>query len=461
MIHFDAHADTGDIKFGSLIGHGQPMRRLIESGAVRGDRFLQIGLRGYWPGAGDAGLDGRPADAVLRDDRDRRPRPHRMPDRGVRASPPTTATACSCRWTSTSATPAMRRAPAPPSPAGCPPGNCSTRSGGSPTSCRWSAMDVVEVSPPYDHADITAVPGQPGGAGSALRDRPPPQGRPRRHHLGSAPAPARRPLTPTFHRSERHFRTHLACEGAVRLRSSGGAGRGSAWRFRGREPGWPSGRRSGPPAGRSWPTSSGRWRGPPRRRSAAPRCCRWGSTARSSARPSPTFQTRTRTVVGASPAPGRAPATAPRPRASGRGPRRRPVPSRCAGQCTSTAPLGETLTRPAYSPATSAPTATQVGGAVGDGVEAEPRREVRGGGRDAGEGGGRRTPDGTVCTPVPPLTAYRAAVPATVQAPPVSALPQPFAVVRAKASAAAPSPAAAPPSRSPASSCSRWRRRRP
>ena len=50
MIHFDAHADTGDISFGSLWGHGQPMRRLIESGALRGDRFLQIGLRGYWPG---------------------------------------------------------------------------------------------------------------------------------------------------------------------------------------------------------------------------------------------------------------------------------------------------------------------------------------------------------------------------------------------------------------------------
>jgi agmatinase len=49
MIHFDAHADTGDITFGSLWGHGQPMRRLIESGALRGDRFLQMGLRGYWP----------------------------------------------------------------------------------------------------------------------------------------------------------------------------------------------------------------------------------------------------------------------------------------------------------------------------------------------------------------------------------------------------------------------------
>ncbi|MBV9659945.1 MAG: arginase family protein, partial [Acidimicrobiales bacterium] len=37
VIHFDAHADTGDVQFGSLIGHGTPMRRLIDSGAVRGD----------------------------------------------------------------------------------------------------------------------------------------------------------------------------------------------------------------------------------------------------------------------------------------------------------------------------------------------------------------------------------------------------------------------------------------
>src|SRR3712207_1492304 len=49
MLHFDAHADTGNIEFGSLWGHGQPMRRLIESGALRGDRILQVGLRGYWP----------------------------------------------------------------------------------------------------------------------------------------------------------------------------------------------------------------------------------------------------------------------------------------------------------------------------------------------------------------------------------------------------------------------------
>jgi agmatinase len=49
VVHFDAHADTGENQWGSLYGHGTPMRRLIESGSARGDRFIQIGLRGYWP----------------------------------------------------------------------------------------------------------------------------------------------------------------------------------------------------------------------------------------------------------------------------------------------------------------------------------------------------------------------------------------------------------------------------
>lgn len=49
LIHFDAHADTGTHGDGPLVGHGTPMRRLIESGAVPGHRFVQIGLRGYWP----------------------------------------------------------------------------------------------------------------------------------------------------------------------------------------------------------------------------------------------------------------------------------------------------------------------------------------------------------------------------------------------------------------------------
>jgi agmatinase len=49
IVHFDAHADTAPDSFGQLAGHGSPMRRLIESGAVLGRNFVQVGLRGYWP----------------------------------------------------------------------------------------------------------------------------------------------------------------------------------------------------------------------------------------------------------------------------------------------------------------------------------------------------------------------------------------------------------------------------
>jgi len=49
VVHFDAHADTAADAWGVLLSHGTPMRRLIESGAVPGPAFVQVGLRGYWP----------------------------------------------------------------------------------------------------------------------------------------------------------------------------------------------------------------------------------------------------------------------------------------------------------------------------------------------------------------------------------------------------------------------------
>lgn len=50
MVHFDAHADTADTIDGNLASHGTPMRRLIESGAIPGVNFVQVGLRSMWPG---------------------------------------------------------------------------------------------------------------------------------------------------------------------------------------------------------------------------------------------------------------------------------------------------------------------------------------------------------------------------------------------------------------------------
>lgn len=51
VIHFDAHYDAGGDGFnGHLISHGQPVRRLIDEGHVLGKNYIQVGLRGYWPG---------------------------------------------------------------------------------------------------------------------------------------------------------------------------------------------------------------------------------------------------------------------------------------------------------------------------------------------------------------------------------------------------------------------------
>jgi agmatinase len=50
LIHFDTHTDTGTEVFGVSFSHGTPMYRLVESGHVDPARYVQIGLRGYWPG---------------------------------------------------------------------------------------------------------------------------------------------------------------------------------------------------------------------------------------------------------------------------------------------------------------------------------------------------------------------------------------------------------------------------
>lgn len=49
VIHFDAHYDAG--RGGThLLSHGRPVRRLFNEKLVPGPNFIQVGLRGYWPG---------------------------------------------------------------------------------------------------------------------------------------------------------------------------------------------------------------------------------------------------------------------------------------------------------------------------------------------------------------------------------------------------------------------------
>jgi agmatinase len=50
LVHFDTHTDTGAEVFGATMSHGSVMRRIVEAGHIDPRRYVQIGLRGYWPG---------------------------------------------------------------------------------------------------------------------------------------------------------------------------------------------------------------------------------------------------------------------------------------------------------------------------------------------------------------------------------------------------------------------------
>jgi agmatinase len=156
MIHFDAHADTGDLQFGALVGHGTPMRRLIESGYVRGDRFLQLGLRGYWPD-----------DATLNWMRDQGMRSYEMTEihhRGL-----TTVLDESFARLTDECDGVFLSVDIDVVDPGMAPGTGTPEPGGMTSRELLEAVrriclelpvvgiDVVEVSPPFDSADITAI----------------------------------------------------------------------------------------------------------------------------------------------------------------------------------------------------------------------------------------------------------------------------------------------------------------
>ncbi len=155
MIHFDAHADTGHIEFGSLVGHGQPMRRLIESGAQRGDRFLQIGLRGYWPGP-----------ETLEWMAEQGMRSYEMTEIGVRGLDDCLTEAfaiamddCDGVFLSVDVDvcdPAHAPGTGTPEPGGLTARQLLDAVRRIAVELPVVGMDVVEVSPPYDHAELTS-----------------------------------------------------------------------------------------------------------------------------------------------------------------------------------------------------------------------------------------------------------------------------------------------------------------
>jgi len=156
MIHFDAHADTGTDQWGALVGHGTPMRRLIDTGAVRGDRFLQLGLRGYWPD-----------DATLKWMRDQGMRSYEMTEihhRGLKEvldeSFATLTNECDGVFLSVDidvVDPGMAPGTGTPEPGGMTSRELLEAVRRICLELPIVGMDIVEVAPAYDSSDITAI----------------------------------------------------------------------------------------------------------------------------------------------------------------------------------------------------------------------------------------------------------------------------------------------------------------
>ena len=154
LIHFDAHADTGEHHYGALYGHGTPMRRLIESGAVRGDRFLQIGLRGYWP-----------PPRVLAWMAEQRMRSFEMTEVVARGLDDVLTEAFSIALDECDAVflsvdvdvvdPGMAPGTGTPEPGGLTGRQLLDAVRRIAMELPLAGIDVVEVAPPYDHAEVT------------------------------------------------------------------------------------------------------------------------------------------------------------------------------------------------------------------------------------------------------------------------------------------------------------------
>ncbi|MFD4668704.1 agmatinase [Lentzea sp. NPDC058450] len=154
MIHFDAHADAATGMDGNLASHATPMRHLLESGALKPGHFEQIGLRGYWPPPEDfefvASKGGR---WHLMED---------VRERGIAAVLDETIERMvdNCRAVYLSIDidildPGYAPGTGTPEPGGMTPADLLYAVRRIALETPLVALDVMEVAPPYDHADVT------------------------------------------------------------------------------------------------------------------------------------------------------------------------------------------------------------------------------------------------------------------------------------------------------------------
>ena len=153
VLHFDAHLDTWDTYFGAPYTHGTPFRRASEEGLIDRERSMHVGIRGPLYSAADLDDDSRLGFAVVRADdyeSDGVPRAVERMRRRLAGGPVYVSVDIDVL-----------------DPAAAP-GTGTPEAGGLTSrellgTLRGLAgldvvgVDVVEVAPAYDHAEITGI----------------------------------------------------------------------------------------------------------------------------------------------------------------------------------------------------------------------------------------------------------------------------------------------------------------
>jgi agmatinase len=153
LVHFDAHLDTWDTYFGAPVTHGTPFRRAREEGLLLDDHTMHVGLRGPLYGTADEAEDRALGFAALHlDDMDELGVPgvvrairDRIGDAPVYVSIDIDVL-----------DPAHAPGTGTPEPGGMTSRELLAVLRGL-AGVNLVGADVVEVSPPFDHAAITAV----------------------------------------------------------------------------------------------------------------------------------------------------------------------------------------------------------------------------------------------------------------------------------------------------------------
>jgi agmatinase len=153
VIHFDAHLDTWDTYFGEPVTHGTPFRRASEEGLIDQTASMHIGTRGPLYGAGDLRDDERLGFAIVTS--------QEVEDDGIRAA----IDRIRARVAGKPLYLSIDIDVLDPAHA---PGTGTPEAGGLTSrelltiiralaDQRIVGADVVEVSPAYDHAQLTAI----------------------------------------------------------------------------------------------------------------------------------------------------------------------------------------------------------------------------------------------------------------------------------------------------------------